>query len=111
MSSHVRVLALLVSMLLCCGCLAVLCGFVGHLHGMHTVAFMAAEVRNFQFLYSFTSVKFIPLDIKYYLCLFSSVYLLQCGLDMLLRGKPVWSIQYEHAIYAVSFVGCETGAV
>ncbi|KAB5565614.1 hypothetical protein PHYPO_G00243630 [Pangasianodon hypophthalmus] len=43
MSSHVRVLALLVSMLLCCGGLAVLCGLVGHLHGMHTVAFMAAE--------------------------------------------------------------------
>lgn len=47
MSSHVRVLALLVSMLLCCGGLAVLCGLVGHLHGMHTVAFMAAEVRDF----------------------------------------------------------------
>ncbi|XP_053344147.1 autocrine motility factor receptor a [Clarias gariepinus] len=43
MSSHVRVLALLVSMLLCCGGLAVLCGLVGHFHGMHTVAFMAAE--------------------------------------------------------------------
>ncbi|ROL55363.1 E3 ubiquitin-protein ligase AMFR [Anabarilius grahami] len=43
MSSHVRVLALLVSVLTCCGGLAVLCGLVGHLHGMHTVAFMAAE--------------------------------------------------------------------
>ncbi|KAK3526809.1 hypothetical protein QTP70_033549 [Hemibagrus guttatus] len=43
MSSHVRVLTLLVSMLLCCGGLAVLCGLVGHLHSMHTVAFMAAE--------------------------------------------------------------------
>uniref|UniRef100_A0A8B9LBH1 E3 ubiquitin-protein ligase AMFR n=1 Tax=Astyanax mexicanus TaxID=7994 RepID=A0A8B9LBH1_ASTMX len=43
MSSHVRVLALLVSMLLCCGGLAALCGLVGHLHGMHTVAFMTAE--------------------------------------------------------------------
>ncbi|KAL7868031.1 hypothetical protein SRHO_G00094150 [Serrasalmus rhombeus] len=43
MSSHVRVLVLLVSMLLCCGVLATLCGLVGHLHGMHTVAFMAAE--------------------------------------------------------------------
>ncbi|KAJ8407880.1 hypothetical protein AAFF_G00269240 [Aldrovandia affinis] len=43
MSSHVRVLSLLVSMLLfCCG-LAVVCGLVGHSHGMHTMAFMAAE--------------------------------------------------------------------
>ncbi|KAJ8372203.1 hypothetical protein AAFF_G00293780 [Aldrovandia affinis] len=42
-SSHVRVLSLLVSMLLwCCG-LAVLCGVVGRPHGMHTVSFMAAE--------------------------------------------------------------------
>lgn len=47
MSSHVRVLALLVSMLICCGGLAVLCGLVGHLHGAHTVAFMAAEVGMF----------------------------------------------------------------
>ncbi|KAF7702162.1 autocrine motility factor receptor a isoform X2 [Silurus meridionalis] len=43
MSSHVRVLSLLVSMLLCCGGLAVLCGLVGHFHSMHTVAFMTAE--------------------------------------------------------------------
>ncbi|XP_056596056.1 autocrine motility factor receptor a [Triplophysa dalaica] len=43
MGSHVRVLALLVSILMCCGGIAVLCGLVGHLHGMHTVAFMAAE--------------------------------------------------------------------
>ncbi|XP_076863719.1 E3 ubiquitin-protein ligase AMFR [Brachyhypopomus gauderio] len=43
MGSHVRVLALLVSMLTCCGGLAALCGLVGHLHGMHTVAFMVAE--------------------------------------------------------------------
>ncbi|KAI7790608.1 autocrine motility factor receptor a [Triplophysa rosa] len=43
MSSHVRVLALLVSILMCCGGIAVLCGLVGHLQGMHTVAFMAAE--------------------------------------------------------------------
>ncbi|XP_066525044.1 E3 ubiquitin-protein ligase AMFR [Hoplias malabaricus] len=43
MTSHVRVLALLVSMLLCCGLLAALSGLVGPLHGMHTVAFMAAE--------------------------------------------------------------------
>ncbi len=46
MSSHVRVLALLGSVLTCCGGLAVLCALVGHLHGMHTVAFMAAEVRT-----------------------------------------------------------------
>lgn len=43
MSSHVRVLALLVSVLSCCGGLAVLCALAGHIHGMHTVAFMAAE--------------------------------------------------------------------
>ncbi|XP_059391730.1 E3 ubiquitin-protein ligase AMFR-like isoform X1 [Carassius carassius] len=41
--SHVRVLALLGSVLACCGGLAVLCALVGHFHGMHTVAFMAAE--------------------------------------------------------------------
>ncbi|GAA6093211.1 autocrine motility factor receptor a [Tachysurus ichikawai] len=43
MSSHVRVLALLVTMLLCCGFLAVLCVPGDHLQNMHTVAFMAAE--------------------------------------------------------------------
>ncbi|KAI1904261.1 hypothetical protein AGOR_G00003860 [Albula goreensis] len=43
MGSHVRVLSLLVSMLLSCGGLAVVCGLVGHSHGMHTMAFMAAE--------------------------------------------------------------------
>lgn len=43
LGSHVRVLSLLVSVLLCCAGLAVLCAVVGHLHGMHTVAFMAAE--------------------------------------------------------------------
>ncbi|KAJ8343337.1 hypothetical protein SKAU_G00306660 [Synaphobranchus kaupii] len=43
MSSHVRVLSLLVSMLLSCCALAVVCGLVGHSYGMHTVAFMAAE--------------------------------------------------------------------
>ncbi|XP_062847520.1 autocrine motility factor receptor a [Trichomycterus rosablanca] len=43
MSSHVRVLSLLVFMLVCCGGLAALCGLVDHLHGMHTIAFMAAE--------------------------------------------------------------------
>uniref|UniRef100_A0A8C1QBT2 E3 ubiquitin-protein ligase AMFR n=1 Tax=Cyprinus carpio TaxID=7962 RepID=A0A8C1QBT2_CYPCA len=41
--SHVRVLALLASVLVCCGGLAVLSALVGHHHGMHTVAFMAAE--------------------------------------------------------------------
>uniref|UniRef100_A0A8C1U4L5 E3 ubiquitin-protein ligase AMFR n=1 Tax=Cyprinus carpio TaxID=7962 RepID=A0A8C1U4L5_CYPCA len=34
MSSHVRVLALLASVLACCGGLAVLCALVGHLHSM-----------------------------------------------------------------------------
>lgn len=43
MSSHVRVLTLLVSILACCGGLAVLCVIVGHLHSAHTVAFMTAE--------------------------------------------------------------------
>ncbi|XP_033897243.2 E3 ubiquitin-protein ligase AMFR-like isoform X2 [Acipenser ruthenus] len=43
MSSHVRVLSLLVSMLLSCCGLAVVCGVVGYIQGMHTVAFMAAE--------------------------------------------------------------------
>lgn len=48
-----------------------LCGLVGHLHGMHTVAFMAAEVGNITFLFSFTSVEKMvnPLGIKYNLCL------------------------------------------
>lgn len=45
MSSHVRVLALLIAMLLSCCGLAVVCGVVGYTHGMHTLAFMAAEVR------------------------------------------------------------------
>lgn len=46
MNSHVRVLCLLVSLLLdCCG-LAVVCGLLGASHGMHTLAFMAAEVRT-----------------------------------------------------------------
>ncbi|KAJ8247258.1 hypothetical protein GJAV_G00244230 [Gymnothorax javanicus] len=43
LSSHVRVLSLLVSMLLCCCGLALVCGVVGRPHGMHTVSFMAAE--------------------------------------------------------------------
>uniref|UniRef100_A0A8C7ILZ1 E3 ubiquitin-protein ligase AMFR n=1 Tax=Oncorhynchus kisutch TaxID=8019 RepID=A0A8C7ILZ1_ONCKI len=43
MNSHVRVLTLLVSLLLgCCG-LAVVCGLLGAAHGMHTLSFMAAE--------------------------------------------------------------------
>ena len=46
MNSHVRVLCLLVSLLLdCCG-LAVVCGLLGASHGMHTLSFMAAEVRT-----------------------------------------------------------------
>uniref|UniRef100_A0A665SYW8 E3 ubiquitin-protein ligase AMFR n=1 Tax=Echeneis naucrates TaxID=173247 RepID=A0A665SYW8_ECHNA len=44
-NSHVRVLCLLVSLLLdCCG-LAVVCGLLGASHGMHTLSFMGAEVR------------------------------------------------------------------
>ncbi|KPP74766.1 E3 ubiquitin-protein ligase AMFR-like, partial [Scleropages formosus] len=42
-SSHVRVLSLLVAVLVSCGSMAVLCGLVGVPHGLHTVAFMAAE--------------------------------------------------------------------
>ncbi|XP_041840105.1 E3 ubiquitin-protein ligase AMFR-like [Melanotaenia boesemani] len=43
MNSHMRVLCLLVSLLLdCCG-LAVVCGLLGASHGMHTLSFMAAE--------------------------------------------------------------------
>nr|XP_057944897.1 E3 ubiquitin-protein ligase AMFR-like isoform X2 [Doryrhamphus excisus] len=43
MNSHVRVICLLVSLLLdCCG-LAVVCGLLGATHGMHTLSFMAAE--------------------------------------------------------------------
>lgn len=46
MNSHVRVICLLVSLLLdCCG-LAVICGLLGASYGMHTLAFMAAEVRT-----------------------------------------------------------------
>lgn len=44
MNSHVRVICLLVSLLLdCCG-LAVVCGLLGASYGMHTLSFMAAEV-------------------------------------------------------------------
>ncbi|KAM9301909.1 E3 ubiquitin-protein ligase AMFR [Gastrophryne carolinensis] len=43
MSCHVRVMILLNAMLLACCALAVLCVFVGYEHGMHTLAFMAAE--------------------------------------------------------------------
>ncbi|XP_056382240.1 E3 ubiquitin-protein ligase AMFR isoform X3 [Hyla sarda] len=43
MSCHIRVLVLLSAMLGVCCCLAVLCMFAGYAHGMHTLAFMAAE--------------------------------------------------------------------
>lgn len=43
MSSHIRVLTLLLAMLLSCCGLAVVCGVIGYTHGMHTLAFMAAE--------------------------------------------------------------------
>lgn len=47
MNNHVRVICLLVSLLLdCCG-LAVVCGLLGASYGMHTLSFMAAEVRTF----------------------------------------------------------------
>lgn len=49
MSSHIRVLTLLVAMLLSCCGLAVVCGVIGYTHGMHTLAFMAAEVRLFSY--------------------------------------------------------------
>ncbi|XP_006258816.2 E3 ubiquitin-protein ligase AMFR isoform X1 [Alligator mississippiensis] len=43
LSSHIRVLTLLIVMLLSCCGLAVVCGVIGSTHGMHTLAFMAAE--------------------------------------------------------------------
>ncbi|XP_058135979.1 E3 ubiquitin-protein ligase AMFR [Dasypus novemcinctus] len=43
MSSHGRVLSLLMAMLLSCCGLAVVCCVTGYTHGMHTLAFMAAE--------------------------------------------------------------------
>ncbi|XP_030368637.1 E3 ubiquitin-protein ligase AMFR isoform X1 [Strigops habroptila] len=43
MSSHIRVLTLLIAMLLSCCGLALICGVIGYTHGMHTLAFMAAE--------------------------------------------------------------------
>lgn len=43
MSSHIRVLTLLIAMLLSCCGLAVVCAVIGYTHGMHTLAFMAAE--------------------------------------------------------------------
>lgn len=45
MSSHIRVLTLLIAMLMSCCGLAVVCAVIGYTHGMHTLAFMAAEVR------------------------------------------------------------------
>ncbi|KAM6300477.1 E3 ubiquitin-protein ligase AMFR-like [Aegotheles albertisi] len=43
MSSHIRVRTLLIAMLLSCCGLAVICGVIGYTHGMHMLAFMAAE--------------------------------------------------------------------
>ncbi|XP_029464567.1 E3 ubiquitin-protein ligase AMFR [Rhinatrema bivittatum] len=43
LNSHVRVLALLITMLLSCCGLALICAVTGYTHGMHTLAFMAAE--------------------------------------------------------------------
>ncbi|KAM6980565.1 E3 ubiquitin-protein ligase AMFR [Aplochiton taeniatus] len=43
MNSHMRVLALLVSLLVGCGGLGVVCGLLGEAYGMHTLSFMAAE--------------------------------------------------------------------
>ncbi|XP_030059567.1 E3 ubiquitin-protein ligase AMFR isoform X2 [Microcaecilia unicolor] len=43
LSSHIRVLVLLITMLLSCCGLAVICAVTGYTHGMHTLAFMAAE--------------------------------------------------------------------
>ncbi|XP_040471069.1 E3 ubiquitin-protein ligase AMFR [Falco naumanni] len=42
-NSHIRVLTLLIAILLSCGGLIVICGVIGYSHGMHTLAFMAAE--------------------------------------------------------------------
>lgn len=46
MNSHIRVICLLVSLLLACCGLAVVCGVLGASYGMHTLSFMAAEVRT-----------------------------------------------------------------
>lgn len=46
MNSHVRVICLLVSLLLACCGLAVVCGLLGASYGMHTLSFMAAEVST-----------------------------------------------------------------
>lgn len=46
MNSHMQVLSLLVSLLLGCLGLAVICGLLGVTQGMHTLFFMAAEVRD-----------------------------------------------------------------
>nr|XP_033796474.1 E3 ubiquitin-protein ligase AMFR isoform X2 [Geotrypetes seraphini] len=43
LSNHSRVLALLITMLLTCCGLAVICAVTGYTHGIHTLAFMAAE--------------------------------------------------------------------
>lgn len=58
MSSHGRVLSLLIAMLLSCCGLAVVCCVTGYTHGMHTLAFMAAEVRcgHRCLLWSYSSV-------------------------------------------------------
>ncbi|XP_042561405.1 E3 ubiquitin-protein ligase AMFR-like [Clupea harengus] len=43
LGSHIRVMSLLIGLLLSCCGLGVLCGLWGSAHGMHTLAFMAAE--------------------------------------------------------------------
>ena len=66
MNSHVRVLCLLVSLLLdCCG-LAVVCGLLGASHGMHTLSFMAAEVRSWSYNCIEMEVRFVKKKKKHF---------------------------------------------
>ncbi|NXN32580.1 AMFR ligase, partial [Nycticryphes semicollaris] len=59
MSSHIRVLTLLIAMLLSCCGLAVVCGVIGYTHGMHTLAFMAAEVRLPSYVIMIISCRYV----------------------------------------------------
>lgn len=105
MSSHVRVLALLTSMLLCCGGLAVLCGLVGRHHGMHTVAFMAAEVRKFQFLHQQFYISWEKstknIIFAFYFFLVFACYGAHWTCYNEVSISPGFRSQYKHAIFAV----------
>lgn len=63
MNSHVRVICLLVSLLLACCGLAVVCGLLGASYGMHTLSFMAAEVRTTSTMLSTDDCRLASLNI------------------------------------------------